>query len=206
MDMTHRRVDRSERTIGGRRSDWSMSRSEREKMAAGAWYRCVDPELERLRALARAAVHEHNTMRPDLRGAMAPKLNQLLAEVGADVFVEAPFHCAYGFNTHLGGEVYLNAGCVIIDTAPVRIGKATMLGPHVQIYCAEHHKDVTQRRKGLEIARPVEIGANVWVGGGAILLGGISIGDGAIVGAGAVVTRNVPPGTTVIGNPARAVG
>jgi maltose O-acetyltransferase len=183
-----------------------MSRSEREKMAAGAWYRCVDPELERLRALARVAVHEHNAMPPGQRGAMAPKLRHLLAEVGADVFIEAPFHCAYGFNIHLSAGVYLNAGCVILDTAPVRIGKATMLGPHVQIYCAEHHKDATQRSEGLEVARSVEIGANVWIGGGAILLSGVSIGDGAIVGAGAVVTRDVPPGVTVIGNPARAVG
>jgi maltose O-acetyltransferase len=186
--------------------DWSMGKSEREKMAAGAWYRCVDPELERLRAVARAAVHEHNTMPPDLRGAIAPRLKQLLAEVSADVFVEAPFHCAYGFNIHLGGGAYLNAGCVILDTAAVRIGKATMLGPHVQIYCAEHHKDATRRSEGLEVARPVEIGANVWIGGGAILLGGIRIGDGAIIGAGAVVTRDVQPGTTVIGNPARGVG
>ena len=55
-----------------------MGGSEREKMAAGAWYRCLDPELERLRAVARAAVHEHNTMPPDLRGAIAPRLKQLL--------------------------------------------------------------------------------------------------------------------------------
>ena len=43
----------------------------------------------------------------------------------------------------------------------------------------------------------------VWIGGGAIVLPGVSIGDDAIVGAGSVVTRNVPPGTTVVGNPAR---
>jgi maltose O-acetyltransferase len=183
-----------------------MSRSEREKMAAGAWYCCVDPELERLRARAREAVHEHNTMPPDRRGAIAPKLKQLLAEVGVDVFIEAPFHCAYGFNIRLGRGVYLNAGCAILDTAPVRIGQATMLGPQVQIYCAEHHKQARKRQAGLEIARPVEIGANVWVGGGAIILGGVRIGDDAIVGAGAVVTRDVAPGATVVGNPARAIG
>jgi maltose O-acetyltransferase len=183
-----------------------MSRSEREKMAAGAWYRCVDPELERLRARARDAVHEHNTMPPDARGAMAPKLQGLFGEVGADVFIEAPFHCAYGFNIRLGDRVYLNAGCAILDTAAVRIGDGTLLGPHVQIYCAEHHKDGSRRSEGLEVARPVEIGANVWIGGGAILLAGIRIGDGAIVGAGAVVTRDVAPGTTVVGNPARAIG
>jgi maltose O-acetyltransferase len=78
-----------------------------------------------------------------------------------------------------------------------------MLGPCVQIYCAEHHKDAEQRRAGLEIAKPVEIGSNVWIGGGAILLAGVRIGDGAIIGAGAVVTRDVAPATTVLGNPAR---
>jgi maltose O-acetyltransferase len=71
--------------------------------------------------------------------------------------------------------------------------------------CAEHHKDPAQRRRGLEIARPVEIGRDVWIGGGAIILGGVTIGDGAIVGAGAVVTKDVEAGTTVIGNPARAL-
>lgn len=41
------------------------------------------------------------------------------------------------------------------------------------------------------------------VGTGATILSGIEIGEGALVGAGAVVTRNVPPGATVVGNPAR---
>ncbi|TBR22377.1 MAG: sugar O-acetyltransferase, partial [Reyranella sp.] len=47
------------------------------------------------------------------------------------------------------------------------------------------------------------IGADVWIGGGAIILPGVSIGDGAIVGAGAVVTRDVPAGVTIVGNPAK---
>jgi len=80
-----------------------------------------------------------------------------------------------------------------------------MLGPAVQIYCAEHHLDPAPRAQGIEIAKPVTIGRDVWIGGGAILLAGITIGDGAIVGAGSVVTRDVPPGLTVVGNPARPI-
>ena len=51
----------------------------------------------------------------------------------------------------------------------------------------------------------LRIGSGVWVGGGAIILPGVTVGDGAIVGAGSVVTRDVAPGMTVVGNPARRV-
>jgi maltose O-acetyltransferase len=182
-----------------------MGQSERQKMAVGEWYCCLDPELDGLRTFAREAVHEHNTMSPGQRGGIGPALSMLFADVAERVFIEAPFHCAYGMNISIGPRVYLNAGCTILDTAPVRIGEGCMLGPGVHIYCAEHHKDPAQRRRGLEIARPVEIGRDVWIGGGAIILGGVTIGDGAIVGAGAVVTKDVEAGTTVIGNPARAL-
>ncbi len=182
-----------------------MVASERQKMEAGAWYSCLDPELEALRAVARDAVFEHNALPPRQRGNIGPALAGLLASVGEGAFIEAPFHCAYGFNLSLGVGCYLNTGCVILDTAPVSIGAGTLLGPAVHVYCAEHHKDVAARHAGLEIARPVDIGANVWIGGGAIILAGIRIGDGAIVGAGAVVTRDVPAGATVAGNPARAL-
>lgn len=180
-----------------------MSRSEREKMATGDWYNCVDDELETLRVKARDAIHQHNTRSPGERGAIAPKLADLLGRVGTNARIEAPFHCAYGFNIELGDSVFINAGGTFLDTARIRIGRKTLIGPNVQIYCAEHHTDPELRAAGLEIAREVTIGEGAWIGGSAIILAGVTIGDGAIVGAGSVVTKSVPAGATVMGNPAR---
>ncbi|QHQ33722.1 sugar O-acetyltransferase [Algicella marina] len=179
--------------------------SERDKMAAGAWYNCVDPELDELRERARKAVHAHNHAEPVARPQAGAALQALLGEFGTGAMIEAPFHCAYGFNLYLGQGVYINAGCTILDTAEVRIGAGTMLGPGVHVYCAEHHKDPQLRAEGLECALPVTLGRNVWVGGRAIILAGVSIGDDAIVAAGALVTRDVPAGARVIGSPARVV-
>lgn len=178
--------------------------TERQKMAAGEWYTCLDSELETLRAIARSAVHQHNSLPPEERGAIGPKLRQLINAENATI--EAQFHCAYGFNIELGEDVYLNAGCTILDCAKVTIGDQCQLGPNVHIYCAEHHQDPVKRSvEGLEIAHPVSIGKRVWIGGGAIILAGVTIGDGAVIGAGSIVTKDVAPNQIVVGNPATPI-
>ena len=53
---------------------------------------------------------------------------------------------------------------------------------------------------------PPTIGNNVLIGTGAIILGKITIGDGASIGAGSVVLKDIPPGATVVGNPAKVIG
>jgi len=183
-----------------------LKSSEREKMRQGQWYTCLDEELEALRMTARAAVHEHNSLDPARRRAAGPRLAALLGRLGDGIHIEAPFHCAYGFNITLGDGVYINAGCVFLDSGAVTIGRRTLIGPAVQVYCADHHRDPVRRARGEEIARPVAIGQDVWVGGAAVILPGVTIGDGAIIGAGSVVTRDVPEGAVVVGNPARPAG
>lgn len=174
-------------------------------MAAGEWYSCVDDELTNLRRVAAHGVFTHNATHPTVRGDIAPELAVVLGSLGQDCRIEVQFHCAYGFNLHLADLVYMNVGCTVLDTAPVHIGHNTMFGPYVQIYTAQHHKDRVKRAAGLEIALPVTIGTDVWIGGGAIIMPGVTIGHGAIVGAGSVVTRDVPAGLTVVGNPARSM-
>lgn len=176
-----------------------MQRAELEKMQAGEWYCCLDKELEALRVAARRAIREHRVLDPDTRGAIGPRLAGLFSHVGEKVYIEAPFHRAYGFNIVIGNGVYINAGCTILNSGSVRIGTRTMIGPNVQIYCAQHHKEADLRAAGQEIARPVDIGSDVWIGGSAVVLPGVSIGDRALIGAGTIVTRNVTSGDTVIG-------
>ena len=79
------------------------------------------------------------------------------------------------------------------------------IGPAVQLYTAQHPLDPVVRRSGLESAKPIRIGNDVWIGGGAVVLPGVTIGARSVVGAGAVVVRDVPPDTVVVGNPARVV-
>jgi maltose O-acetyltransferase len=131
------------------------------------------------------------------------QLRELLGEVGDETVVRSPFFCDYGYNIRLGGGVFLNFNCVILDVVQVTIGSGTQIGPAVQIYAADHPRDPAARRTGAEFGRPVTIGENVWIGGGAIILPGVIIADDAVIGAGAVVTRDVAKGKTVVGNPAR---
>lgn len=180
--------------------------SEREKMIAGQPYDPGDPELQAEHAEAKrwmAAFNAAFTAPPDERREL---LRQRLAEVGDGAVIRAPFHCDYGFNIRLGRGVFLNFNCVILDVCEVRIGDMTQIGPGVQILTADHPRDPELRRQGVEFGRTISIGKNVWIGGGALIMPGVTLGDDAIVGAGSVVTRDVAPGATVVGNPARPRG
>jgi maltose O-acetyltransferase len=87
----------------------------------------------------------------------------------------------------------------------VVIGTNVLFGPAVQIYTATHPISALERRKWLELARPVTIGSDVWVGGGAIICPGASIGDRSVIGAGSVVTRTIPADVLAAGNPCRVI-
>jgi maltose O-acetyltransferase len=180
-----------------------MPMSEKQKMLASEPYLPGDAQLQAEQAQAARWMARYNAMLGQPAAARLAMLRQLLGAVGEAVVVRPPFHCDYGYNIQLGAGVFLNFGCVILDVAEVRIGAGTQIGPAVQIYAADHPRDPAERKAGLELGRPVAIGGNVWIGGGAIILPGVTIGDDAIIGAGSVVTRDVPPGATVMGNPAR---
>lgn len=179
-----------------------QDKTEKEKMLSGELYDASDPILIADRSHATALLYQYNTT-PHHAVTHAPLLGQLLGACGQGSTIRPPFFCDYGYNIRLGSGVFLNFNCVLLDVTTIEIGDQTQIGPAVQIYAADHPRDPKARRANLENGRPVRIGANVWIGGGAIILPGITIGDNAIIGAGSVVTRDVPSGVTVMGNPAR---
>jgi maltose O-acetyltransferase len=184
----------------------SMDRSEKQKMLAGELYDSGDLELQADLRAAQAWLGRYNASLGSSVSARYVLLREQLAAVGKGAVIQPPFHCDYGYNIHLGENVFLNFNCVILDVARVEIGAGTQIGPAAQIYTADHPRDPAERRTGLGFGRPVTIGRNVWVGGGSIILPGMTIGDDAVIGAGSVVTRNVPAGATALGNPARVRG
>ena len=179
--------------------------SEKQKMLAGEIYSPNDAEIQADAAAAKVWMARYNAMLAASPAERRTMLAERFAAVGEGAVIRPPFHCDYGFNISLGANAFLNFNCVILDVCAVSIGDLTQIGPGVQILTADHPRDAESRRAGLEFGRPIRIGANVWIGGGALLLPGITVGDDAVIGAGAVVTRDVPAGATVVGNPARVV-
>jgi len=177
--------------------------TEKEKMLAGELYDASDPCIRAAHQQALRWIGRYNAAASSTAFERHKLLREFLGEVGEGAVIRPPFHCDYGFNIRLGAGAFLNFNCVILDVVEVSIGEKTQIGPGVQILAADHPRDPATRASGLEFGRPVRIGRNVWIGGGAIILPGVTIGDDALIGAGSVVTRDVPPGATAVGNPAR---
>lgn len=146
--------------------------------------------------------------------------------LGAGTVIVSPFKLRGVDRIHLG------AGCSVFEGAwlacepgggPLSIGDRTYLGHAVHLHAfdpvtigsdcvfadgvfvgSSHHDRVN--RHGVHRSGPIVIGNRVFLGQRSVILGGVTIGDGATVGAHAVVTRDVAPGQTVVGIPARPVG
>jgi maltose O-acetyltransferase len=183
----------------------SIMSVQKEKMLSGELYDPLDPLLTSERRRARDLLHEFNHSREGEQEKREQLLRELFGSSGERTWIEPPFYCDYGKNIRLGDRVYFNFNCVVLDPAEVVIGNDVLFGPAVQIYTATHPLDFRERRNGLESARPVTIGSDVWVGGGAIICPGTRIGSRSVIGAGSVVVKDVPEGVFAAGNPCRVV-
>jgi len=109
------------------------------------------------------------------------------AEVGAACKVQSHSFICDGIA--IGDEVFVGHGVTFVNDKRPR---------------ATDGSGELQAESDWELLRTT-VERGVSIGSGATILGGVRIGAGATIGAGAVVSRDVEPGETVVGNPARAL-
>lgn len=178
--------------------------TEREKMVAGDFYDPMDLELTQIRNHAHKCIREFN-LHDDPGKANENILKSLFGHVAGNMFIEPPFYCDYGFNIQIGDGFYANFDCILLDVAPIIIGKNCMFAPRVGLYTATHPINSNERTSGIEYGKPIVIGDNVWLCANVIVNPGVTIGNNVVVGSGAVVTKDIPDNVLVAGNPAKIV-
>lgn len=166
---------------------------------------CYNPKFEAAIAECKEKCHQYNQLSPNDRENQAKILSELLGNIGGHVMITPPFWCDYGNHISIGDYFYANHNLVITDGAEVSFGNHVFIGPNCCLTTAEHPIDPEQRKAGLEIAKPITIGNNVWIGAGSTVLAGVTIGDNSVIGAGSVVTKSIPANVVAVGVPCRVV-
>ena len=108
---------------------------------------------------------------------------------------------------HLGKWVHIGNRCYLNGEGGIEIGAGTIFAPEVVILSSTHRY---KQKKYIpydehDEFRPVKVGKAVWLGYRSMIVPGVTIGDGAIIAMGSVVTKDVPDGAIVGGNPAKII-
>jgi UDP-2-acetamido-3-amino-2,3-dideoxy-glucuronate N-acetyltransferase len=107
-------------------------------------------------------------------------------------------HCFIENKVIVGDRVTVKCGVQLWDG--VTLEDDVFVGPNVTFTNDLHPRSRNHDSKLM----PTLVKKGASIGANATILAGIIIGEGAMVGAGSVVTKNVPAGVTVVGNPAHA--
>ncbi len=180
--------------------------SEKEKARSGELYDAnYDPELIAERAACKEECYRLNRLAPSETTEREEIVRRLLGETKGSFLIEQPFYCDYGYNIAIGENFYANVNCVMLDGARISFGDNVFIAPNCGFYTAGHPLDVARRNQGLEYARPITVGNNVWIGAQVCVLPGVTIGDNTVIGAGSVVTKDIPANVVAAGNPCRVI-
>lgn len=179
---------------------------EKEKMLEGMIYDAnYDAQLIAERLDCKELCRDYNDLRPKDLEARKYLLHRILGHIEGDILIEQPFYCDYGYNISVGRNFYANFNLVILDEAKVTFGDNVFIAPNCGFYTAGHPVDPIERNKGLEYARSITVGDNVWFGAHVCVLPGVTIGDNCVIGAGSVVNRDIPADSVAAGNPCRVI-
>ena len=180
--------------------------NEKEKMLKGLLYDAnYDKELADERIRCKCLCKQYNDLSPDKIEERKALLKKILGKTGENFWIEQDFWCDYGYNIEIGENFYSNHNCVILDPAKVKFGDNVFIGPFCGFYTAGHPVDIKERNKGLEYAKPITIGNDVWIGGNVCVMPGVIIGNNVVIGAGSVVTKDIPSNSIAVGNPCKVI-
>ncbi|MDE6035276.1 MAG: sugar O-acetyltransferase [Ruminococcus sp.] len=179
--------------------------TEKQKQQAGELYNGNDKELVAERINVKKLCLEYNSATYNDFQKKERLLGRIIAFKGENTWIEPDFFCDYGYNIILGDNFYSNHNLVILDCAEVIFGDNVYIGPNCGFYTAGHPLDYKIRNTGLEYAKPIKIGSNVWIGGNVCVMPGVTIGDNVVIGGGSVVTKDIPSGVVAAGNPCKPI-
>jgi sugar O-acyltransferase (sialic acid O-acetyltransferase NeuD family) len=138
------------------------------------------------------------------RGAVREQLARRLAEHGAG---DERYARVVHPSVQLAATCEVATGSILLAgvvlTASVRVGRHVVVMPHVTLTHDDVVADYATLCAGVQLGGAVSIGRGAYLGMGAVVREGVSVGEGAVVGMGSVLTRDVPPGQTWWGVPAR---
>lgn len=200
----------------GRLSEEKEKTSVREydKMVRGELYNPADAELTAMRKRVRRLFYRYNNSEEDETETRLALLHEIFGGHGERFYCEPPIRFDYGVNTVIGEDFFSNFNLIILDCAPVKIGKQCFIGPNVTLATPVHALLACDRNMRLapdgssydyEYARPITIEDNVWLAAGVTICGGVTVGHDSVIGAGSVVTKDVPPNVFAAGNPCRVI-
>ena len=106
---------------------------------------------------------------------------------------------------HVGSDVYIAYGCVLIATDVIRIENQVMLGPYCVIASGNHTIANDSFRYSESLLAPIRIGYGSWLGAHVVVTAGSVVGNGSLIAAGAVVNKNIPAHVLAGGIPARVL-
>ena len=180
--------------------------TEKEKMLNGELYLPENDEtLFNERMKCKTLCFKFNNLSPDKLVERNELIKYIIGKTKNKFWIEQPFICDYGYNIEIGENFYSNHNLTILDCAKVTFGDNVYIAPNVSFYTAEHPLDYKTRNQGLEYAKPIKVGNNVWIGGNVIVLSDVSVGNNVVIGAGSVITKDIPDNVVVVGNPARII-